>query len=225
MKTARIEFVLKTVLVLAVLLVGGIGTTYAAAPKLSEITGQELQDLYQTGRTYTIRLRYSDADGDRPRSAQFIDESPTAGRIPKNAKVETVDDQNFDLIWEIRGLEQGPHHAYFIAQDTEGNAVRYPADTGQFYDFRVEAPATRWIIMGVGLIVGLLFLPFLVYVLARSLNRRGDPSKAARVGLLFGILASAALFIYLFTATYGPIAYAIGGIAALALLVLVLTRR
>jgi hypothetical protein len=79
--------------------------------------------------------------------------------------------------------------------------------------------------MGVGLLVGLLFVPFLVYVLARSLNRRGDPSGAARIGLLLGILACAALFVYLFASFYGPLTYAIGVVAALALLVVVLTRR
>ncbi len=45
------------------------------------------------------------------------------------------------------------------------------------------------------------------------------------MGLLLGILACTALFIYLFASFYGLLAYAIGGIAALALLVVVLTRR
>lgn len=198
----------------------------AAPPALSEIPGAELQEIYQAGKTYTLRLQYTDPDGDRPRKAQFIDESP-AGTVSKD--LTRLDGNNFrggvPLVWEVRGFEPGAHRAYFLVTDAEGQTTRFPPSPDQFYTFKVESLGTKWGIMAAGLVVGLLFVPFLVYVLARSLNRRGDPSRAARVGLLFGILACCALFIYLFASFYGPLAYAIGGIAALALLVIVLTRR
>ena len=67
-------------------------------------------------------------------------------------------------------------------------------------------------------------LPLLTYVLFRSANPRGDPSRVVRVGLLIGILACCALFIYLFLGIYGPLVYAILGVGLFAGLILMLRR-
>jgi hypothetical protein len=197
----------------------------AKPPTLDQIPGVELPDTYQVGKSYTVRMRYTDPEGDPPKKAQFVYEGPS-GRNPKDfTNIEGRDYRGGVTIeWTLTGFEQGSHRAYFTAASADGQ-TRYPPADGQFYTFVVQNPATQWVIMGAGLLVGLLFVPFLVYVLARAANKRGDPSGAARIGLLLGILACAALFIYLFADIYGPLAYGIGIIAALALLVLVLTRR
>ena len=128
--------------------------------------------------------------------------------------------------WPIRGFAEGGHNnTRFEVKGSDGQTARYPADANVFYSFSVESLVTKLVILGVGLLVGLLFVPFLFYVLFRAMNRRGDPSRAARVGLLLGILACTALFIYLFASFYGPLVYVLGGVVALALLVVVLTRR
>lgn len=207
---------------LVLFLLGVAGTpTQAAPPQLSEDASKPLEGVYQTRKRYTVRVLFADADGDRPRTTVFSDESPGGGRV-EFTQAQVVSSGNrgeYTITWDIPGLAEGGHKAEFIVTGTDGNTARLR------YSFVVENLVTKWVIMGVGLLVGLLFVPFLVYVLARAVNRRGDPSRAARVGLLFGILAGAALFIYLFASFYGLLTYAIGGVAALALLVVVLTRR
>ena len=74
---------------------------------------------------------------------------------------------------------------------------------------------------------GLLFLPFVVYVTARTLNRHGDPAAAARIALLIGILSFCGLAWYLFLRSpeYEAIGIAIEVIAAGAFLVVLFSRR
>lgn len=208
------------------LLVAGTAPTLAAPPSLSEYPDAPLPNVFQTSKTYTLRLRYADQEGDRPIKAQFIDESAAGSNALDRKSIDGTDYRNgVPIVWEIRGFEQGAHRGYFLVTSTDGQSARYPPAPDQFYTFVVESLVTKWIIMGVGLLVGLLFVPFLVYVLARSLNRRGDPSRAARVGLLIGILACCALFLYLFLTFYSPLVLAIGVVAGLALLIVVVTRR
>jgi hypothetical protein len=68
-------------------------------------------------------------------------------------------------------------------------------------------------------------LPFLVYLIARSANKQGNPSSAARIGLIIGIFAALALFIFQFLSWYSPLVLVLGGVAAIFLLVVVITRR
>ena len=193
----------------------------AAPPVLREDPQYPLEGVFRTGKRYTVRVQYLDRDGDRPRTALFIDQSQGGGKVnyEKAQIIGTDYKEGVTLAWDVPGFAQGGHQAEFVVTSTDGSSARLP------YNFAVEDLLTKWVIMGAGMLVGLLFLPFLVYVLARSMNRRGDLSRAARVGLLLGILACCALFIYLFASTYGPLTYVIGGIAALALLIVVLTRR
>ena len=214
-----------TALLAAVLGMGGTTAALAAPPTLTEPPGAALKGVYRAGQSYTLTLVFKDPDGDRPRRVKFIDQSD-AGNVEVDGRIGPGDPQTgVNIDWNVRGFAPGGHRAYFAVTGTDGNTARYPPDPNEFYTFAAENLVTKWVIMGAGLLVGLLFLPFLVYVLARSMNRRGDPSRAARVGLLLGILACCALFIYLFASTYGPLTYVMGGIAALALLVIVLTRR
>jgi hypothetical protein len=127
------------------------------------------------------------------------------------------------ITWDINGFEQGGHTAHFEVDALTGK-VRYPAEATENYTFVVEALWSKVIIMLVGLVIGLAALPLLTYVLFRSANPRGDPSRVARVGLLIGILAGCALFIYLFLSIYGPLVYAILAVGIFAGLILMLRR-
>ena len=197
----------------------------AAPPSLNQLTGSELPGVYRAGQPYTLRLLFTDADGDRPRKVTFVDESP-AGTQTIDGRIGAGDPRSGVTIeWNVRGFAQGGHKSHFEVTDSAGQTARYPPTPGEFYSFVAESLVTKWIIMGVGLLVGLMFVPFLVYVLTRSVNRRADPSRAARVSLLLGLLACCALFMYLFASVYGVLTYIIGGLAALALLIVVLTRR
>jgi hypothetical protein len=197
----------------------------ADPPKLTEISGDELKKAYQAKEKYTIRMQYTDPAGDEisKSKALFIDESPS-GRVPTAATSIEGDTKTGAVItWDINQFEQGPHTAHFEVNALTGT-VRYPAEATENYTFVVEALWSKVIIMLVGLAIGLAALPLLTYVLFRSANPRGDPSRVARVGLLIGILACCALFIYLFLSIYGPLVYAILGVGLFAGLILMLRR-
>jgi hypothetical protein len=197
----------------------------ADPPKLTEDPQNELRKTYQAGQKYTIRMLYTDPAGDEitKSKAQFIDEAPS-GRVATAATSIEGDTKTGAVItWDINGFEQGGHTAHFEVDALTGK-VRYPAEATENYTFVVEAIGTKIIIMMVGLVIGLAALPLLTYVLFRSANPRGDPSRVARVGLLIGILACCALFIYLFLSIYGPLVYAILGVGIFAGLILMLRR-
>jgi len=59
-------------------------------------------------------------------------------------------------------------------------------------------PVIKYVVLAVGLVIALLFLPFVVYLLARSANKRSDPAAAARIALLIGLLSFCGLAWYLF---------------------------
>ena len=97
----------------------------AQAPKLTEISGDELKKTYQAGQKYTIRMQYTDPAGDEisKSKAQFIDEGPS-GRVPTTATSIEGDTKTGAVItWNINGFEQGAHTAHFEVNALTG-AVR-----------------------------------------------------------------------------------------------------
>lgn len=200
-------------------------TVFAATPTLTEVPGDELKNTYQAGKTVTFRLSYKDPDGDRIRKAQFIDENGGNTLDYKTLEGGTPETGQ-TIVWNATGgFDNGGHKGYFLVTNTVGEEVRYPEDPERRYTFNVASVGQKWVVTGIGIVVGLLFVPFLVYLIARSTNKRGNPSSAARVGLLIGIFAALAIFIYEFMGVYDPLILAIGGVAALALFIIVLTRR
>jgi hypothetical protein len=202
-----------------------IGGARAQGPKLTEISGDELKKTYQAGQKYTIRMQYTDPAGDEisKSKAQFMDQGPSGNTPTAATSIEGDTKTGAVITWNINGFEQGSHTAHFEVNALTGT-VRYPAEATENYTFVVEAIGSKVIIMLVGLVIGLAALPLLTYVLFRSANPRGDPSRVARVGLLIGILACCALFIYLFLGIYGPLVYAILGVGIFAGLILMLRR-
>ena len=199
----------------------------AAGPKLEEVRGSELLKTYQAGKDYTLRLEYTDPNGDpiKKSDALFIDEAPS-GRIstPATAVDGSDTSKGVTLVWNIRGFEQSSHKGHFEVKALTGTTT-YPQDPKEFYEFVVEALGTKYITLAFGALIGFVGVPWVTYFFARMLNPRGDPSRAARVGLLFGILAFCALFIYLFLSFYGPLVYAILILGFLAAIILLFGRR
>lgn len=217
MKTAR------PLLALVLALLALAAPTRAERPSLAE-TSEPLKNAFQAGGSYTLRLTYTDKDGDRIDKAQFIDES-SSGRATYDHKSSEGDPESGQtVIWQINGFEKGGHHGYFLVTNKVGETVRFPEE-GKEYAFKVENVADKWIVMGVGLLICFLAVPFLAYLIFRSVNKQGNPSSAARGGLMLGIVAALALFIYEFIGVYDPLVLALGALAGIALFIIVLTRR
>lgn len=201
----------------------GIG--FAAEPTLETKSGDPLPVSVKQNDPQSFTLVFKDADGDRIKSAVMKLKTPSGTDSQINGKNTSNDTASgVDVTWGAKMNEPGTYTATFIVTSTDGE-VLYPAQGQEPYRFTVENLPIKWGIFAGGTVVSLLFLPYLTYVLFRSMNQRGDPSGAARGALLLGILLSAALFIFLFAGPYGPLAFGIGIIAALAGIVMVLTQK
>ena len=219
---------MRTLTFLLVLLIGLAGAAQATPPTLNELASEPLRDAYRAGQPYTLRLEYKDKEGDRPTKAQFVDQS-SSGKITLDAKVVGSDYVNGVVLeWDVTGFEQGQHNAYFLVKDSSGEENRYQKsrDPKAFYTFVAES---LWLKIGFvlgGAVIGLVLVPFLLYVLARSLNKRGDPSTAARLGLLLGVMAVIALVIWQFAGFYNPpLVWGVSIIVGLAMLILIFSKR
>lgn len=197
-----------------------------AKPELTPLSPpSELKTLYRAGEKYTVRLSYRDPDGYKLKSAKFIDTSQTnnPGFDAKDISGKTED--GIELAWENIEFVKGDHSAHFEVENEKGIKVRYPSDTNANYNFAVESLVDKWIVFIVGVVICIAMLPYLVYLIARSVNKQGNPSSAARGALILGIIAALALFIWQFLSWYNPLVLVLGGIAALFFLVIVLVRR
>lgn len=208
-----------------VLLTGSVAT---AQPKLSLPPGVQLPDTLQAGKPYTFQLIYQDKKGDPIRKAKslLIRQGRTAGEAPKGAdNIGGEVEDGARISWTVNSFEQGPNTIYFEVTNDTGTKVRYPKADDAPYVVVVEAIGTKLITLGLGLVICLALVPLITYLLARSINPRGDPSRTARIGLWVGILLACLLFIYLFLGMFGPLVYAILIIGLLALPILLLNRR
>lgn len=203
----------------------------AQDPTLEEIGGaQSLPKSYETDKPYTIALKYTDPRGDKVKAkdAIMVDQGPS-GTINIPAKAITGSPETGATItWEVNKLPQGPHAASFKVKNETGTTTEYPKE-GAKYEFVVESLMTKIIIFGVIALIALFALPLIIYLIARAVNPRGDPSRAARMGLLLGIVSCFAAFVLLFFSTLfsGPyfwLGWAIMGVLLLAAIVILIRR-
>jgi hypothetical protein len=204
----------------------------AQDPVLEELGGaQSLPRSFEVDKPYTISLRYTDPKGDqvRAKNAVMQDQGPSGlTNIP--AKAVTGDPTTGAIItWEVNKLAPGAHSARFSVKNESNVTTYYPKDDGVKYEFAVESLTTKIIIFVVILLVALLALPLIIYLIARAINPRGDPSKAARMGLLLGVVSSLAAFVLmffsaLFVGPYAWLGYAIMGVLLLAAVVILIRR-
>ncbi len=199
---------------------------FAQAPTLKELSQPDfkLQSDYEPGKPYSLRLEYTDKDGDRIKSAQFINETPTRVSFDFKSMEGTVEN-GATLIWAINGFEKGAHSGYFEVKTATGKTTRYPEDATKMYTFSVSSTSDKWLKAGIGIAICLFAIPFLFYLVARSLNKQGNPSSAARLGIILGILGATAVFLVTFFGTYDWMVLGLGGLAALAIIIIVMTRR
>ncbi len=202
-------------------------SAFAAPPTLTPST--ELPTSVVPGHSYVFHLNYKQSEGDQPQAAQMIVDTP--GGADKIKALTPAGDPvaGEDLSWSFSPQQSGAYQYHFEVTSATGGVARYPAGSGEL-SFESPNPVVKYIVLAVGLVIALFFLPFLVYMIARAANKQSDPSAAARVALLIGILAFCGLawYLFLYNAQDFPTKM-LGGVIELiavgAFLVVILSRR
>jgi len=198
---------------------------FAQGAALTTPGNQTLPNLYQTGKRYTLRLQYQDPKGDDVTKAVFHDES-RSGNI--DIQMKAIDGSTADgatVTWEVNGFEKGDHKGFFVVT-TETGSTRYPQAADTFYEFKVHSVIDKWILVGVSIVLCFTLIPWVVYTIVRSMNRRGSPSSAAKVGLMVGALGALTMFVWQFLGVYdNPLIWILAGVVFIVIIVGVLARR
>jgi len=214
----------RIIVLLAVLCVLTSGV-FAQGAALTTPGNQALANLYQTGKRYTLRLQYVDPKGDDVTKAVFHDES-RSGNI--DVPMKAIDGSTADgasVTWEVNGFEKGDHKGYFMVT-TETGSTRYPQAPDTFYEFKVHSVIDKWIVVGVSIVLCFTLVPWVIYTSVRSMNRRGSPSSAAKVGLMVGALGALAMFVWQFLGIYdNPLIWILAVVVFIVVVVGVLARR
>ncbi len=198
--------------------------SFAVPPELREVD-EAVPATARTGEKYIFRIQYLDPDRDRPKEPTLVTEGPEGvRRWPASALAGSTADYGKGATLEFTAgpFDGGEHQAHFEVASIDGKA-RYPASGG--IKFAVENVLVKWIQLAVGLAVALLFLPLMMFVLVRAVNPRSDPSRAARFGLLVGIVASYVWFIILFSTLYSLLWMVALGVLVLGALFALVPRR
>lgn len=197
----------------------------AKPPTLTPSVTNEAPTEINAGTAETFTMVYQQAQGDPPKDLFMVVQTPQGATVRVAPPTVPIGDPTTgeDVTWVYKPLDSGTYRYHFEATSTTGSSVRYPpTDEQQFVSVSLTS---KYVILVIGLIVALFFLPFVVYVASRSLNKRGDPGAAARVALLIGVLASYGLFLYLFYTVYSILLLALAGVAALGILIALFSRR
>ncbi len=197
---------------------------FAAPPALTPAA--EMPTSVVPGHNYTFHLTYKQIEGDPPSAMQMIVDTPYGQAVQKAQKPQGDPAAGEDISWDFSPQQSGQYQYHFEVSSATGGVARYPAGSGEL-SFESPNPIVKYIVLGVGLIVALFFLPFVVYMISRSVNKRSDPGAAARIALLIGILAFCGLAWYLFLQNEETRGIGIGieAIAIGAFLVVILNRR
>ena len=206
---------------LCFLLVGGVSAKPPTLEPSSEFPASVLP-----GHTYTFPLKYTQTEGDPPSTLQMIVDTPYGQVTQKASPPSGSPVAGEEVSWVFTPQQSGQYQFHFEAISSTGGIARYPAGSGEL-SFESPSMIVKYIVLGVGLVIALFFLPFVVYLIARSANRQSDPGAAARVALLIGILSFCGLAWYLFLQNDETrlIGIAIETIAVGAFLVVMLNRR
>lgn len=169
------------------------------------------------GNKVTFRVGYKDADGDAPKSFTCTIEGP-GGTQKKDYAASGSKGLNA-ITGYVAEFPMGPF-------SLDGQySVRFAATTG---DGGVQSPpqkfvvvntTRRWYELAGGVLVCLTLLPLLVFLFTRIISSRTDPRAAARFGLIAGVAAAYAWYIFLFGALHQGVGIGAGAIVTLAAIV------
>ena len=219
LKSLSIRIVLTLTFLMALSL-----SAFATPPTLSPAS--EFPVSVVPGHQYVFHLTYKQSEGDQPQTAQMIVDTPAETEKIKAFSPAGDPVSGEDLSWNFSPQQSGQYQYHFEVTSATGGVARYPTGSSELA-FESPNPIVKYIVLAVGLVVALFFLPFVVYMIARAANKRGDPGGAARIALLIGILAFCGLAWYLFLQNEETRMIGIGieAIAIGAFLVVILNRR
>jgi hypothetical protein len=197
---------------------------WASTPVLTQIAPFPSEG--QPDQPYTFHLTYTSASGDRPTALEMVIETPGGPATASPSSTEGTDPAGGIVVtWTLTPKNVGTYRYHFEATSATGESTRYPIAPSQELEFASYSLTTKYIILVVGILIALMLLPVVIYSGTRAVNKRGDPAAAARMGLFVGVLASYALFWYLFAGIYQTLGLVIGGVAAAGILVAVFAKR
>ena len=199
----------------------------AAPPKLELNDSHSLPTEVKLNELMALSLKYT---GDPPTKLSMVVLTPNGETVTVPGKASAGDPATgVAATWPYSPTESGEYRYHFEAQAGDIGGVRFPATPENDFQFVVASPVTRYIVLGVGLLICLLLLPFVSYTATRGLNQRGDAAAAARVALLIGLVAYVGLVLcvlLLNSADYVRwLSVALGGVLVLAVLVGLFSRR
>lgn len=216
----------RTALALSILmiLIGGVA---AKPPTLELNDSHALPTEVKAHESLEMSLKYT---GDPPTKLSLIVLTPDGETVTVPGKASVGDPATgVSVTWPYTATESGEYRYHFEGQAGDIGGVRYPASPANDYQFVVANPLTKYIVLGLGLLICLLLLPFVSYTATRGLNQRGDPAAAARIALLIGVVAYVGLalcVLLLDSADYVKwLSFALGGVLILAVLVGLFSRR
>jgi hypothetical protein len=212
------------------LALAAVSPALAAPPTLAPDQSQWLPATLGTGKTAVVRLQYKDADGDAPSRATMTltpsggDGSPAT--IPATDASKQGDAaQGLLLEFPLRVESAGTYKVSFLVGSSADEPVRYPTEPANDPVITVESP---WMKLGLligGILICILGMPLVFFMVSRAINPRGEPTVAARLGLLAGLMLGYLLFAYLYWAALGPLYIAAALVGVLVLMVLVFVAR
>jgi len=214
-------------LAVTLLLLAASGT-FAKPPTLEIAPNNNaLPTEARKSQALAMSLKYT---GDPPTTLNMVVLTPDGETVTVPTKASVGDPAKGVLVtWPYTPTESGQYRYHFEAQAGDFGSVRYPLSPADDFQFVVANPITRYIVLGLGLLVCLFLLPFVSYTATRGLNQRGDPAAAARIALLIGIVAFIVLTLCVLTLNSVEyvkwLSYALGGVLVLAVLVGLFSRR
>ena len=219
---------LSRLLIALSLLLLTVGAAFAKPPTLEVApSNNALPTEARKGEVLAMSLKYT---GDPPTTLNMVVLTPDGETATVPTKASVGDPAKGVLVtWPYTPTEAGQYRYHFEAQAGDFGSVRYPLSPADDFQFVVANPVTRYIVLGLGLLVCLFLLPFVSYTATRGLNQRGDPAAAARIALLIGIVAFIVLTLCVLTLNSVDyvkyLSYALGGVLVLAVLVGLFSRR
>lgn len=198
----------------------------AKPPVLEKPQNHEYPGEVLTGEQLEFEVAYHQDSGDKPRILQLLIEIPGGGVTKLQPDHTTGDPATvMTATWFFTPRNTGDYKFHFETTSVTGETARFPQDASADDQFSASNLYTKYIILAVGLVVALWILPFIVYLGTRAINRKSDPTIAARIAFAIGVLAWIGLFIGLFSSVYSWPIHAIVIIAGAALLLVLFTRR